>query len=160
MASLARRARQAGLALAVAMVPHGVGGTPAVWQDNTTGLAIGGIDPLTYHTRAVPLRGDRDHELAWGGAIWRFVNAGNRDAFARHPEIYAPAFAGFDVHALSQGRAVAGYPTLWRLYGGRLYLFHSEANQAAWAADPDGVIERAQAQWPRIAAELPRRPAW
>ena len=76
-----------------------------------TGLAIGGYDPVAFFTDGKPLLGKADIEFAYGGAIWRFRNVGNRDAFAAHPEIYRPQFGGYDPLGVAHGVAVPGNPT-------------------------------------------------
>ena len=52
----------------------------------TTGLAISGFDPVVYFTEAKALFG----ELNVDGSVWGFTNEGNRGAFVKDPEIYAP----------------------------------------------------------------------
>jgi hypothetical protein len=59
-----------------------------------TGLAISGFDPVAYFTEGKALFGRPELELNLDGAVWRFTNEGNRGAFAKHPEVYAPRFAG------------------------------------------------------------------
>ena len=58
------------------------------------------VSPLVALTRspisprARPLFGRPEFELNLDGAVWRFSNEGNRGAFEKHPEVYAPRFAG------------------------------------------------------------------
>src|SRR4030095_4015792 len=67
---------------------------PAAWAATTerivvnrySGLAIEGFDPVAYFTNAEAVRGVPDFEAAEAGAVWRFQNASNRDAFAANPE--------------------------------------------------------------------------
>ena len=61
-----------------------------------TGLAISGFDPVAYFTEGKALFGRPEFELNLDGAVWRFTNEGNRGAFAKHPKVYAPRFAGYD----------------------------------------------------------------
>src|SRR5690606_40143287 len=74
------------------------------WADNSTGLAIGGFDPVAYFAVARAVRGREGIEHGWNGGGWRFVNDGNRRAFARDPEVYAPRFGGLDPVLLARGR--------------------------------------------------------
>lgn len=153
------RVRIAGTALALVLVlpsQHGPSfAEPAVWQDYATGLAIGGYDPLAYFTRGEPGEGREEVEYRWGGAVWRFLNVGNKGAFARDPEVYAPGFAGYDPYALSIGLAVRGQPGVWARHRGRVYLFHSAVHRRLWEIDPEAVIAGAENNWPAIAASLP-----
>ena len=72
-----------------------------------TGMAIGGYDPVAFFTDGRPVAGSANFELRYAGAIWRFRNVGNRDAFAAQPDIYMPKFGGYDpigVHPRCGGR--------------------------------------------------------
>lgn len=128
---------------------------PIVWRDHATGFAIAGYDPLAYHTRKDARLGTEGIEYRWGGAVWQFLNTGNRDAFARHPEVYAPRFAGYDVLALSRGFTVQGKPTVWTVYEGALYLFEKPDNLRDWRLNPDEIIKQAQLNWQKLGADLP-----
>ena len=128
---------------------------PAVWQDPATGFAIGGYDPVAYHTKRRPVLGREKLQHQWGGAAWRFVTTGNRDAFAKHPEIYVPRFAGYDAYALSKGLTVRGEPVLWVFYRGRLLLFQNRKNLQLWRADPSKVTAAAETNWKRLGRNLP-----
>ena len=63
-------------------------------------------------------------ELTYGGAVWRFCNIGNREAFAAQPEVYMPRFGGYDPVGVARGIAVAGNPDTWLISEGRLFLFY------------------------------------
>jgi len=127
---------------------------PGAWRDTATGLAIGGYDPVAYFTHKAPKPGREGVELRWGGAVWRFVNINNRDAFAKHPEIYMPGFAGYDARALAEGLTVEGLPVVWAMYKQRVYLFSDAANLREWQSDPKKITAIAQANWARLAKEL------
>ncbi len=120
------------------------------WRDHATGFAIGGFDPMGYFIAGKPVVGREDYEHKWSGAVWRFRNPGNLDAFSRRPERYSPRFGGYDVHAVSRGHAVAGHPSIWAIYRGRLYLFHSAANKLLWSQAPDLVLQDAEANWLKV----------
>jgi hypothetical protein len=49
-------------------------------------------------------------ELNLEGSVWRFNNEGNRGAFEKNPEVYAPQFGGYDPVAIGRGRSVQGIP--------------------------------------------------
>ena len=119
-----------------------------------TGLAISGFDPVAYFTEGKALFGLPDFELNVDGAVWRFGNEGNRGAFEKHPEVYAPRFAGYDPVAIGRGRSVPGHPLFWVLVGQRLYFFYSEQTRSAFLADPGRIIDTAERKWPDIARNL------
>lgn len=157
-----RAGRASGLLLAATLAAAPLNASwsaaPIAWQDNATGLAIGGYDAVAYYVAALPKMGAAGYEFAWRDVVFRFSNIGNLQAFARHPAVYAPQFSGFDPYAASLGIAVEGQPTIWAIHRERLYLFESIENRARWAKEPDAVLVRARALWPALAARLPSLP--
>jgi len=72
------------------------------------------------------------------------------------PRVYAPRFGGHDPVAAVRGAATPGHPDLWLIADDQLYLFYSEEARAAFARDPDSVIEAAERHWPDIVRGTPR----
>jgi hypothetical protein len=147
-----------GLMLAMAVGfdrgPAGAATTERLVVDRHTGLALYGFDPVAYFTDAEPLVGRPEFELSFAGAVWRFRNEGNRAAFRDRPDVYTPAFGGYDVLAVVRGVAVPGNPRCWAVVGRRLYLFETEASRDAFAADPAQALAAAQAKWPELLKTL------
>lgn len=147
----------AGLALMLAMAdgraPRAAT-TEHVVTDRHTGLALYGFDPVAYFTEGGPRTGQPDFEFAHAGVTWRFISEGNRDAFAAHPTVYAPAFGGHDPVAVAEGLPVTGHPSVWAVHGNRLFVFHSEANRARFLAEAGALGARAEASWPRVIRTL------
>ncbi|MFZ5733176.1 MAG: YHS domain-containing (seleno)protein [Pseudomonadota bacterium] len=135
------------LSLAAAM-------TERVVVDRYTGLAIGGIDPVSYFTDSHALRGSPDFEAVSSGAIWRFTKESNRAFFLANPEIYEPRFGGYDPVGVASGKAVAGVAQIWMIHGERLYLFGREETRDAFAADPAGYVREADRRWARLSETL------
>jgi hypothetical protein len=121
-----------------------------------TGLAIDGYDPVSYFVDGAPRLGRPDFELRFGGASWRFVNEGNMAAFAADPDVYAPRFGGRDPVAIVRDAAAPGHPMLWLIAENHLYLFYSEAAQAAFAKDPETAVEAAERHWRDVRGTIPR----
>jgi hypothetical protein len=134
--------------------PAGAATTERLVVDRHTGLALYGFDPVAYFTDAEPLVGRPEFELSFAGAVWRFRNEGNRAAFRDRPDVYMPAFGGYDVLAVGRGAPVPGNPRCWTVVNRRLYLFETEATRAAFAADPGKVLAAAQAKWPDLLKTL------
>src|SRR4051812_37595062 len=130
--------------------------TERVVVDRTTGLALGGFDPVAYFTDARALAGQPDFEVSEAGAVWRFRNEGNRAFFVRHPEVYGPQFGGYDPTDLARGVAVAGSPRLWLVAGQRLFLFGRPESRDAFAADPARFVRGARQRWPHLQETLAR----
>jgi len=128
--------------------------TERLVSDWHTGLAIGGYDPVAFYTEGKPELGSPDIELAYGGAVWRFRNIGNRAAFAANPDVYMPQFGGYDPLGVGQGVAVAGNPSIWAIAGGHLFLFYDRQHLESFMADPQRFIGAAERKWPDVLSTL------
>jgi hypothetical protein len=150
-----------GLALAAAVAaglglagPIGAATTERVVVDRNSGLAISGFDPVAYFTDAAPLQGKGEFEQVVGGAVWRFLNAGNSAAFMADPNVYMPRFGGYDPVGVARRVTVAGNPQLWVISGERLYLFYSAETRDAFAGDGNRIVTTADREWPSISRLL------
>ena len=128
--------------------------TETIVVDRHTGLAIGGYDPVAFYTEGKPVAGSPDFELQYGGAIWRFRNIGNREAFAARPDVYMPKFGGYDPLGVARGVAVAGNPGVWAITGGRLFLFYDRDRLATFTADFQRITSVAEHKWPDVLRTL------
>jgi hypothetical protein len=152
----------AGFAAAVAALVTLSAGSPASKAATTerlvvdwhTGLAIGGYDPVAFFTDGRPLAGSANFEFPYAGAIWRFRNAGNRDAFAAQPDIYMPKFGGYDPIGVTRGVAVAGNPNVWLIAGERLYLFYDRGRLDKFVIDAERMSAEAERKWPDVRRAL------
>jgi hypothetical protein len=124
--------------------------TERVVVNRQTGLAINGFDPVAYFTDGTAMPGQPDIEVAAEGAIWRFRNEANKAFFVANPEIYGPQFGGYDPTGVARGVAAAGRPELWLISRQRLYLFNTEDNRTAFAADPSRFTGEADSRWPLL----------
>jgi hypothetical protein len=146
--ALALGAAVAGLSVAAAAT------TERVVTDRYSGLAIGGVDPVSYFADGAPKPGTADLEVKAGGAVWRFRSEGNRAAFVAHPEVYQPRFGGYDPVGVAGGKPVAGLSSLWLVVGERLYLFACDDTRAVFAADPGRFLASADRRWPVLREAL------
>ena len=141
----------AGLA---ALGPAGTWIAPAsgseIYTDLVRGTGAGGFDVVAYVTVGRPVQGSVQFTHAWNGAVWRFANAANRDAFAAAPERFAPAYGGHCAWAAAQGYKAKGDPRHWKIVGGRLFLNYDASVQKTWETDIPGFIASADGNWPRL----------
>jgi YHS domain-containing protein len=128
--------------------------SPAFVTDPLTGVALDGMDPVSYFTDPEPRQGVSDYEYDWQGVAWYFVNPANRDAFAKSPATYAPQFGGHSAMSLARGYLSDGDPRIYLVVAKRLYLFYSAANRDAFALAPAAALDQARANWVRIAPSL------
>jgi hypothetical protein len=122
---------------------------------NSAGIALHGFDPVAYFAEGRAVGGKERHEWLHAGVIWRFANAANRDAFRLNPEVYMPAFGGYDAVAVARGHAVETTPDQFVIKGGRLILFRDRAAREAFTASPQ-LLAQADEFWPTIERELTR----
>jgi len=128
--------------------------TERVVVDRYTGLAIGGIDPVSYFTDSLAVRGSADFEAVSNGAIWRFAKESNRAFFLANPDVYEPRFGGYDPVGVASGTTVAGVAQRWIIHGDRLYLFGREDTRDAFAADPARYLREADQRWTKLSGTL------
>ena len=127
---------------------------PAVVTDPLTGVALDGMDPVSYFTEPEPLPGMPDFEYDWRGVPWYFANAANRDVFRRSPEVYAPQFGGHATMSLSRDFLSDGNPRIYLVVAERLYLFYSLGNRDAFELAPAAALAAARSHWARLAPML------
>lgn len=147
----------------VAVAAQAVGLPPPFVVDPLTGVALDGLDPVSYFTDSQPLPGKPDYEYDWKGVPWYFASGANRDIFMRSPETYAPQFGGHSTTGLAQGFLSDGNPQIYLVVAQRLYLFYSIDNRDAFVAAPIPAITNARASWQKlinqqIAATAPDAP--
>lgn len=160
MMSLARRnflsgAFAAGAAAAVLRAdPAKAGMTERVFVDHVSGLAILGFDPVGYFIEGKAVPGRADHEVEWANAVWRFESKGNAAAFRQDPEVYAPAFGGYDGEAMLRGSPAASSPTVFTILKQRLVLFRTPEGRDVFLAQGEAALAAADAQWATLKPTL------
>jgi hypothetical protein len=149
--------REAFLALSAlaSIVAAPVAATERIVTDPRTGLAIEGLDPVSYFL-GEPREGAASVELTWRGAIFRFANPGNREAFRAHPDRYTPLFGGHDPVSAARGFVARGDPLIAAIHGDRLLLFFSVDNRERFLGDREGTLRLANRNWPRLELGLTR----
>ena len=114
------------------------------------GAAIGGTDPVAYHTDGKPVAGSSEYTVKHDGVVWRFSSAANRDAFKADPAKYEPAYGGFCATGASFGKKIPIDPAQWKIVDGKLYLNSSEGAHNRFLSDEAGTISKADANWTKI----------
>lgn len=130
------------------------GSVPGFVTDTLTGVALAGMDAVSYFTDAEPLPGVADYEYDWSGVPWYFANAADRDIFIRSPDVYAPQFGGHSATSLAQGYLSDGDPRIYTVVAQRLYLFYSEGNYDAFEKAPAAIIDAARKRWAALGTQL------
>jgi YHS domain-containing protein len=125
-----------------------------ILTDPLTGVAIGGMDPVSYFTEPAPLPGKADFEYEWKGVPWYFANAANREIFMRDPELYAPQYGGHGAMSMARGFVSDADPQFFTVFKQRLFFFYSAANREAFLLAPDAAAQRGAANWQELSKTL------
>ncbi|MHB2165837.1 YHS domain-containing (seleno)protein [Alsobacter sp. R-9] len=156
--TLARRNLITGAAVSVlaAALPGRAGAaqTERILVDPVSGLAIYGFDPVAYFIEGRAMAGSPDHEAPWGNAVWRFGSEGNRAAFLADPDVYAPAFGGYDAEAVLNGLAVASDPNVFAIIQQRLLLFRVAEGRDRFLAGGASLVADAEKAWTTLRETL------
>lgn len=126
---------------------------PPVYTGLLSNTGAGGYDTVSYFETGQPTKGSTSYTTEYQGATWRFANAENLARFKENPERFAPAYGGYCAWAVSQGYLAKGEPEHWAIRDGRLYLNYNQAIQDRWQHDPDGFIQQADMNWPKVLEE-------
>jgi hypothetical protein len=137
----------------VSDAPPVLGTTELFQSDSTSGLALGGYDPVTYFLPEGPRPGRPDFELLWGGVAWRFASEANRAAFENDPGTFAPRIGGYDAEAAARGRLVDARADLFVVRDNRLYLFRNDGNRALFLAD-ESLAPLSENRWAQLTTRL------
>lgn len=127
----------------------------AMQRDNHTGVALSGFDPVAYFLNDTAVPGLPAYELVHEGAVWRFANAANRDAFREAPQVYTPRFGGFDASGIAEGRVVDADPHRFAVIGSQLYFFRSDESRRRFLAEA-ALRKKAQERWPSVTTLVAR----
>ncbi len=99
--------------------------------------ALEGFCPVELREKQRWVAGRSEVRIAYQGQLFRFSSEAAKKQFAAAPDKYAPANGGNDpVLAMEENRGVSGSIQHSAVWHGRLYLFASSANLAAFREDP------------------------
>lgn len=114
-------------------------------------VAVGGYDVTSYFTgEGVPVEGNAEHSVEYGGAVYQFASAENAAKFEAEPASFVPAYGGHCAWAMASGNLAPGDPKLAKIVDGKLYLNFNEEVQKDWNSNISGYIEKSEAAWPTI----------
>lgn len=121
------------------------------WVAGAPGAAaLGGFDPVSFFEAGGPKPGRAEHAAEYHGRVFLFADRRHRDLFVSAPELFAPAFGGYDPEALARGSLLAADPENWTIHEGRLFVSGSPRHKAEFERQKPEVIKAAQAKWEAI----------
>src|SRR5215475_7555784 len=115
-----------------------------------TGLGIKGYDPVAYFTENKPVMGNPQFVSTYNGVRYQFASAADKSAFDANPSKYEPQFGGFCAYAASEGHTAKIEPDAFQVMNGRLLLQYDKDVQQMFNKDPQGRLQKADANWPGI----------
>lgn len=129
--------------------------SPLTWGlvdpvNNVSGIALRGVDPVSFFTEAPNTKGDPNIGLRHNGLIYRFSSEANRLMFKTFPEKFTPRYGGYCATAVANGFTFDANPEHWYTTDDSLYLFFSSSARDDFIGQiENGIIERADAAWSR-----------
>jgi len=144
--------------LAVVAIVAGAGPACAGGSVNTGyfgGVAIMGYDPVAYFTDNRAVKGSEKFAYNWLGTPWHFATRDHQEMFMSEPTKYAPQYGGYCAGEVVGGSVTVNIdPEAFKIIDGKLYLIYDKPDATDFAAHADDYIPKADANWPKIKAEL------
>lgn len=109
-------------------------------------VALRGKDIFSCFQAGGPVKGQAALRHDFDGARYFFASAQNKAAFVADPDRYLPQFDGLCTTGLSKGFIGQSDPTVWKIVGGKLYLFSTAERMPADANAPE-TIAHAKQNW-------------
>lgn len=117
---------------------------------DSSGVAIKGYDTVAYFTEGRAIKGKKEFEFSWQGALWYFASAKHRDIFMENPERYAPKFGGYCAGGIIRGITVAANPKNWKIVDGKLYMNYSKRGRDQFHKNATVNIKKAEENWAKL----------
>jgi len=122
---------------------------------NDKGVILEGYDPVAYFIDSKPVMGSSDYQTKFGGSIYYFETAENKQQFDSHPEKYEAQFGGFCAYAVSQGHVSPIDPEFCKVQKDadgidRLICQHNQKAADLWNKNPGGLLVDAEKYWPSV----------
>ena len=119
-------------------------------ETDSNDVILAGHDAVAYFTENKPVLGKSEFTASYGGAIYRFSTAANRDAFRADPARYAPVYGGYCALGTSFGKKFEVDGKAFRIVNDRLYVNKNLSVYETWVKDVPGNIKKADGHWPTI----------
>lgn len=117
---------------------------------SSSGLAVRGIDVVSYFNVGSPQAGSEDFSLVHAGGTYRFTSQANKSLFESDPDRFLPAYGGYCAYGTAVNTKVDGDPNIWHIVDDQLYLNITRSVDWVWRRDPAGYIRKANNNWPKI----------
>ncbi len=119
-------------------------------ETDANDVILAGHDAVAYFSEGKPVLGSPKYTAAFGGAIYRFASAKNRNKFQANPQQYAPVYGGWCALGTSFGKKFEVDGKAFEIVDGRLYVNKNRQAYNVWKKDVAGNIVKADGYWPQI----------
>ncbi|MDZ7627386.1 MAG: YHS domain-containing (seleno)protein [Parvularculaceae bacterium] len=109
--------------------------------------ALSGLDPVSFFETEGPKQGNPKFQTKYHGSVFYFANERHLELFMNAPEIYAPAFGGYDPEMLAAGSLLPANPQNWTVHDGRLFLSGTPTLKRKFEEHRPEVIRAAEEKW-------------
>jgi len=120
----------------------------------SSGIAIGGYDPVSYYNNNGPREGHQKWSYQHSGITYLFVSQDNLQKFKLGPENYEPQYGGWCSYAMGEtGEKVQVDPETYKIIEGKLYLFYNfyfTNTLKKWNKDEARLRSVANSNWASI----------
>jgi YHS domain-containing protein len=115
-----------------------------------SGVALQGYDPVAFFTQNRPVKGNPQFESKYAGARYFFSSAEDKAIFDANPAKYEPQFGGFCAYGVSRGHTVPIKIEAFQIVNGRLLMQYDLDVKNDFNKDPQGNLQKADQNWPRL----------
>ena len=112
-----------------------------------TGLALRGVDPVSYFTVGKPVKGQKSITAELRGGTYWFSSEENKALFLKNPDAYLPAYGGYCAYGTAVKTKVDGDPYIWHIIDDQLYLNITKPVDRVWRKNIPGYIRDANKNW-------------
>ena len=123
--------------------------SPAALAQSAVGalsVALKGYDPVSYFNPGKPTQGTSASYVDFDDSRFLFSSQRNRDLFASDPDKYSPQFSGLCATGLSMGMKTEADPKVFKVIGGKLYVF-SGTDALQMALKDPALLKKSHDAW-------------
>jgi YHS domain-containing protein len=126
---------------------------PLINADPHGKIALQGYDPVAFHARRMPAKGNPAISALHLGYKYLFTSEENKATFEAAPQKYLPAYGGYCAYGVSLGVLAPVEIDTWEIINGQLVLQFSQDFKQKFAENTEDNIRKADENWSRREAE-------
>ncbi len=112
-----------------------------------------GFCAVSYQTKNKAIKGDEKNKSVYGGWVYHFAGAQERELFISNPDLYLPQYDGYCPLGVSQGKKYPGDPNFFHVVSGKTYFFFNQKDKTTFMKNPQEGFTEADANWPVLATK-------